>query len=73
MLIRLIEIAIFASAFVGGFLILRKAWKRADLQETAQEKLEKIANEKELAAKVISVNTRQVKSNRKKIRDFDKL
>lgn len=72
MIARLIEFIVFALILLGMFLIVRKAWKRADMQETARDKLEKIANEKELAS-VINIDAKEVRANRKKISDFENL
>ena len=72
MIARLIEFVVFVFVLLGMFLVVRKAWRRADLQETAREKLEKIANEKELAS-VINIDAKEVRANRKKIGDFEKL
>lgn len=72
MIARLIEFVVFALVLLGMYLIVRKAWRRAELQETARDKLELIANEKELA-KIVNIDTKEVRKNRKKISDFQDL
>lgn len=73
MLLRIIELLILAGGALLLFRIARKAWRRSELQRPVQEKLEQLEEEKELAAKVVDINTREVNRNRKKLNDFEDL
>jgi len=73
MLLRLVEFLILAGGVYFLFRVAKKAWRRSELHNPVEEKLEQLEEEKELADKVVDINIKEVNRNRKKLNDFEDL
>lgn len=73
MFARLLTLAILGGGLYFLFKLARKAWRRSELKQDVEDKLDDLANEQAQAAKVVDINSREVRRAQKKLNDFDNL